>query len=387
MPELLLCLSQGENVNSYQFKMTGINVYSFEEAVYHCYHYWKQSVDDFTSEEFEEWVREVLSLSFLASKIKGLNKLDSLSEKLTTFLTLVDYLDVEQISILKAELVEWEARLEWEKYKERGDYLMEKKEPARAFAFYRKALAFGENVRVLNNIAIALMQLERFKEAIDYLGRAVNIEPNNVQIVLNLAECCIYAHEFESAESCLHHAEELDENNPDVQYLYGELNIESDKTRNSIEYFERAFEMNNEPKYIYRIAEVYVKLRQFDRALECLTKVKTKDNSFLVQQSKIYAASNNVPAAVKCIERALIFERDNAELWTMLAKYSRMEYDITKAQSSITRALNIAPESETAQLENARIKKAQGKIKDYQTTLHDILEGFKKKYRELTQME
>jgi len=387
MPELLLCISQDEIGSPYQFKTTGINVYSFEEAVYHCYHYWKQSIDDFMSEEFLEWVREALGLSFLASRIKSLSKLTNFSDRLIGFLSIIDYFDETRLTALKEQLTEWEARLEWERLKDRADYLLQKNDPQRAYALYRQALGYGDNTRILNNLAITLMKLEHYEQAETCFERALAAHSSEnsrdeLQLLLNLTEAAIYSHNFVRAEQCLRKAEAIEPNVADISYLYGELNVETDNIRHSIEFFEKALNMEYDPHFIYRIAETYVRLRKYDQALEALTKIKDKNAEFLAHQASVYAAANNMPAAVKCIERALLTERDSASLWTLLARYHRMDYDLARADSAIVRALALEPEDDKAQLENARIKKAQGKTKDYQVSLHQILDGFKQKYRD-----
>ena len=387
MPELLLCISQVEIDTPYQFKTTRIKVYSFEEAVYHCYHYWKQSIDDFMSLEFLEWVRESLGLKFIASRIKSLSKLANFSDRLIGFLSSIDYFDEVRLTALKTQLIEWEARLEWERLKERADYLTKKNDHQRAYLLYRQALEYEENAEILNNLAVTLMNLEHYGQAEGYFMRALAMPlsgnpRDKLQLLLNLAEAAIYSHNFVRVEQCLREAESIQPNAADILYLYGELNVESDNIRHSIEFFEKALGMEYDPHYIYRIAQTYVRLRKYDQALEALTKIKDKDIKFLTHQASIYAAASNISAAVKCIEKALLTERDSVALWTLIARYHRMNYDLMRADAAITRALALDPESDNAQLENARIKKAQGKTKDYQVVLSRILSGFKQKYRD-----
>jgi len=339
------------------------------------------------SEEFLLWVREVLGLSFLASRINSLSKLANFSDRLIGFLSSIDYFDEVRLTALKTQLIEWEARLEWERLKERADYLTKKNDHQRAYLLYRQALEYEENAEILNNLAVTLMNLEHYGQAEGYFMRALAMPlsgnpRDKLQLLLNLAEAAIYSHNFVRVEQCLREAESIQPNAADILYLYGELNVESDNIRHSIEFFEKALGMEYDPHYIYRIAQTYVRLRKYDQALEALTKIKDKDIKFLTHQASIYAAASNISAAVKCIEKALLTERDSVALWTLIARYHRMNYDLMRADAAITRALALDPESDNAQLENARIKKAQGKTKDYQVVLSRILSGFKQKYRD-----
>jgi ABC-type maltose transport system permease subunit len=112
---LILSLSQAEAAKPYKFKATNISVFSFEEAQFHCLHYWKQSVEDFTCEEFIDWVKNTLKLSFISSKLVEISRIHSFSERLTRFLSLSDYLDYGDVEPLIAELTAWESRKDWEK--------------------------------------------------------------------------------------------------------------------------------------------------------------------------------------------------------------------------------------------------------------------------------
>jgi tetratricopeptide (TPR) repeat protein len=159
----------------------------------------------------------------------------------------------------------------------------------------------------------------------------------------------------------------------------------------SIELFQQAItasenenlDFEPEPYYVYRLADVYVKMRQYDKALAALEQVADKDMDFYAKQAELYAAANNLPAAVKSTQRALMIQNNSVELWTKQAMYYRQDYDLVRANAAISKALSIDPENERAKLENARIKKGMGRQKEYQAVLNNVLKGFRGKYREL----
>ena len=134
--QMLLCTSQKLS-SFYIFKYTNIKVYSLEEALYHCYHYWKESLDDFISQDFVDWVKDDLQMSFIASRIKEIIHYDSLSERLIKFLCIIDYFNEREILEIRGRLSEWEKRLEWEKLKDRGDYFNNMNQPAKAYPSLR----------------------------------------------------------------------------------------------------------------------------------------------------------------------------------------------------------------------------------------------------------
>jgi tetratricopeptide (TPR) repeat protein len=124
-------------------------------------------------------------------------------------------------------------------------------------------------------------------------------------------------------------------------------------------------------------------MRQYEKALSVISSVSFKDAGFHMKQAELHAAAGNLPAAAKAVQLALINQSNNIELWVKLAKYYRMDYDLPKAESAITKALSIDAENERARLESARIKKAQGRTREYQGILNQVLKGFRQRYREV----
>ncbi len=337
-------------------------------------------------DEFIDWVSRALKLSFIAAKIKDLSGFPSLSRKLSQFLSLIDYFSNEQIENLRKEIALWENRKEWEKLKERGDYLINNGDEEKAYSYYKKALEHGENPQLLNNIAITLLKMERYSEAIEYLNRALGMMPHDYKLLLHIAEAHLLNKDFDSVNKIietikLHYGEA-----GDVYYMYGELVFSSGRYFEAISYFERAVEAAETStqrwEYMYRLCDVYLKLRFYDKALETLDKIACKDKYLLKKQAEVYVAYNNIPAAIRCIEKALMQDKNSVDLWTRLARYYRMDYDLTRANSAIIKALDLSPSNEKAGLENARIKKSMGRIKEYQVILKDVLGRFKEKYRE-----
>jgi len=379
---LLLCASQQKNVVPYQFKLTNVKVYSIEEALYHAYSYWKESLDDVSSRPFADWVSNALGLPRVAKKISGADSADGLSARLINFLSVIDYFDEDELGELHAQLVEWENRLEWERLKDRGDQLNGAGQPAKAYPFYLRALAHDENARLLNNAGVCLMKLCKYREAAAYLERAHTARPDDAQITKNFIEALIYGRDFGRAKELLTEIEATG-GAGDLSYLYGELCYEEGDIRGAAEHYQKATASGDDVFYIYRLTEIYVKLRYFDRAIETMNAAPVKDRFFLIKQAEIYAACGNVPAAIKCVEKALVTDKGGAKLWMTLAQLYRLNYDNTRAEMSIRMALDIEPDNEEALLESARIKKLSGKTREYQQILRSILQNFKKSYREI----
>jgi tetratricopeptide (TPR) repeat protein len=383
--DIFLCASQQPNDIPYQFKTTGIRVYSFEEALYHTFHYWKQSADDFCSDEFISWVHDALGLSHFAARIRALVKVEAFNTRLINFLQLIDYFDAGDLGSLSSELESWEKRRTWEKLKERGDYLMERGDPDKAAALYMKALLYDENAVLYNNLGIAHMRAGEHRAAYENILAARALMPGNVKLALHAAEAAVYAGLYGEARELLGEAEASDGDNPDIPFLYGLLSFTRNDYARSIEYYQQAIRLSEgrEPYYLYALADVYAKIRQYDRALGAIGRAPEKDVLYYSKEAELLALSGNLPAAEKSIQKAIFQRNNDPELWTRLAAYHRMDYDLNTANAAITKALALDPDNERAQLENGRIKKGMGRTKDYQKVLNGILKGFRKKYREM----
>jgi tetratricopeptide (TPR) repeat protein len=396
MAELLQCLSPRDAETPYKFKATDINVFTFEEALYHCYHYWKQSADEFVCEGFISWVHTALGLAHIAGRLREIRGIENFTERYCAFLAVTPYFSDKKINALKKEFGEWENRLEWEKLKERGDYFMNNAvksnaaaslyngDYAKAFSFYNRALAGSEVAEVLNNAAVSLMKQSRFDEASGYFERAMDADPENVRFTLNYIESLVFGGEYDRAWEAIGGIEGLDLS--ETAYFKGEINFKMKRYYTSIPFYEQAISVakaRGEPwaQYLYRLCDVLIRIRQFEKALETVNRSETKDKDFLRKQADIHAAYGNLPAAIKCMESALMADRAAADIWTRLASYYRMDYDFNRANGAITTAMSIAPNNPHVKLECARIRKAQGLTKEYQSILSDVLNGFKTAYR------
>ncbi len=402
MSELLLCTSQTENTTAYTFKMTGMSVFSLEEALYHCFHYWKESTEDFCSEEFVSWLHG-LGLVFYAKKIAKLRTQESLTQRLLSFLTLIDYFNEAELDTLKTKLSKWESRMEWERLKDRGDFFFKKEAFAEAVHFYKKSSAIKETPTILNNVGVSFMHLKRFTQANESFTKALalydgKLHKDTALIQLNAAESLIYSKLFHEAEDKLRNVYEWlrsVHDQPDTayetalkirhKYLTGLLFYETGIFEKAIS----ALEGLKLKEGFYLKARCHIKLRQFDKATTAVEQVLSLEGAnkpenyeeFLKNQAQVFAESNNIPAAIKAIEKALIVNPNAPRLWVLLARYYRLDYNLTLAASAISKALNLKETDTEVLMEQARIKKAQGKIRDYQLILGNILKEVKKIHR------
>ncbi|MCL2398392.1 MAG: tetratricopeptide repeat protein [Defluviitaleaceae bacterium] len=388
--KLILCASQQENSVPYRFTATGIQVYTFEEALYHVYHYWKQSVDDITASNLISWVSDTLGLAVLASKLKEIAKIEIFSERMLTFLGVIEYFEKSELAALKPQLERWEKRLEWETYKERADDMVKRGEPDKAIPLYHRALHFDKNIPVLNNLSVAYMQMEAYKEACIFLEQALEMEKCNWELILHYAEALLHNNRITEGAKAIELAAEVSPEaaKGDILYLRGELSLRKGKHDDAISYFEQAIALYPQDQYVFRLSDVYVGRRQFEKALDVLNHfipdpVKERNISCLMKEAELHSLAGNLFGAIQTIKRAQKIKPDYVELWVRLARYLRLDYNLPKAEEAIDKALSLDSSNERARLESARIKKGTGHTKSYQQLLKGILAEFKGRYREV----
>ena len=390
MTTLTLTASQSSTaaISPFVFPMTGIHVYSIEEVLYHCFHEWRRSVDVLDRPEaLISWIEGELGLGVISSKLRDYALIENTAERFMAFLKVVPYsgLPALEMDALAKDLTKWERRKSWEKLAEQGDYWSARGEGRRAYNLYTKSLALMDtpSPALLNNCGVAAMATANYEEAAAHFTRAAALAPDSPQLRFNLIEALIYAGDIDAAQSHIEEAAVTSPDHHELYYFQGEVHYHQKNYFDAIKLLEKALEKNYDPEYIYRLCDCYMRVRLYDRALEAIATVRDHDTAFLRKQAALYAAAHNVPMAVKSIEKAIVHGTNNkdAELWILLAEYHRLDYDLPKAAAAITHALSLAPDNTAALLEQARIRKAQGRTKDYQNILQNILTTMKDEYR------
>jgi len=391
---LQLCISQQLSETPFTFRATGIRVYSIEEALYHVYHYWRESADEFSSANMSAWV-EGLGLSPLAAKIQTLASISSFSKRTLAFLSLIEYFNKAELAQLKTDLVSWEHRVEWERLKDRADQLVSRGEPAKALPLYRRALKYEENPFLLNNMAIAYIKTGNYRQGTVLLAKAHAAQPQNQAILLHYTEAAILSDDYENANTILHEAEKIDPNSPDILFLRGLMVYRQRDFSGALNWFLRAKAKCEAPqtqlsatKTAYRIshkiAETYVQMHQHDKAIDSLI---PDDPTYHIKMSEIYAAYGHahIPEAIRHLRQAIEQEHNqpaSAALWAKLAQYYRMDYDWQRANEAITNALSPGSEpSGGTLLENTRVKKGMGRMREYRAGLGVVLRRLVEEYR------
>jgi len=105
MAKLIKSLTNENATTPFLFEGTGIRIYSFEEALYHCYYYWKQSLEDCVSDSLVKWTRNTLGLSCIADELEKIALLKNTAERFYALLTVTPYFDNEKVDARCLEII------------------------------------------------------------------------------------------------------------------------------------------------------------------------------------------------------------------------------------------------------------------------------------------
>lgn len=364
------------------FVETGINVYSFEELLFHCYHYWRESLNDVTGGGVAKWVQEKLELGFVAGKIDKIMRAQTpISEKYMQFLALEGYLDEDDLYMLEFKIMAWENKSELEKVKQQGDERLHAEDYEKALFYYEKLLEFGEDASVYNNIGCCCMKMGRLSQAEEYFQKAGALEPRNSRIKLNLSMLYSLQNRSSEAEEMLVELEKTD-NDRNVQYYLGVLELRRNNMDKAEAYFNRAVDMGNTMDANAALSKIAMRKKDYVSAKRYIERITDKSSKqYLEHMAQINYALGDKAAALKNTEQLLIRSFDKASHWTMAAKLYRETGNLQKAANAVAKALELDAANEEAVFEDARLKKELGKHKDYQQQLGKIIDQWKAKYR------
>jgi tetratricopeptide (TPR) repeat protein len=231
----------------------------------------------------------------------------------------------------------------------------ESKDLKNSVALYEKLLEIEPNNRyALNNIAVALIDLNLYSKAIIYLNKAIEINDQDalsfanranaynqlgeLRKALEDAETAIkidpklewaYSvkgniltknHRFDDAKDTLSKAIELNPESPSAYFLRGYLHEEIEMYSDSINDYLKAIELGfkNLPLIYNNLAVAYRRLRQFDKAVEFIKKARSINPEYPNldgTMALIYADQGKEELFYEYVNKAL---KKGCEVWKYL---------------------------------------------------------------------
>ena len=165
--------------------------------------------------------------------------------------------------------------------------------------------------------------------ALEELTLAAAIDPEYATAFSTRGLVLYHVREFESAEKDFRRALSLEGRNPEINNNYGWFLCQTGKARESITYFERAFQnpMYQTPGVAYMNAGAcYIKLGELDRAEDALRKslqLSPEDPQVLFHLAHVYYKRGNSDAAKKHLTDAVRQMDPGPEMLWLLLRVER----------------------------------------------------------------
>lgn len=379
---LILSVSPEGVNNPYYFNSTRKKIYSLEELIYHCYYYWRQSIDDFLSGTIELWIEQELGLKYLSSRIQKIKDNEkTITNQYSCFLKVIDYFEENEIVTLQREIFFWENMDQWKKYKEKADYFLENYEYQKAINSYKDALEINEDIAVINNLGVAYMKYGKYVEAMECFKKAHIRQEDNVAIILNTIEVLMLQGEYNLAYNTLQKFESI-QNNPEVLNVYGQLEYLQQNYDKALEYFSHAHEVGDHFISLIKTAYVYSKQGKYKESIKTIESIENKENTeYYYEYAYLHYEIGNIKEAIIKAEKSVEYDKKNRDVWLLLIKLYKQNKNLELAQRAILKVFEMDSDNEQAKLEYATLKKSNGFIKDYQEMLKTIVSKWKQIYR------
>jgi tetratricopeptide (TPR) repeat protein len=384
MASLILSVSPEKVERPYYFYMTKIKVYSLEELYYHCYHYWKQSIDDFLMGKLEDWIKLELGLNSISSQIAKIkDEFPSITDQYVRFLDIIDYFYESELDTLRKEIFKWENKAEWEKCKEKADYFMAQNKPEEALKWYKKAIVYDENAKLYNNMGVACIHMGWYEDASYFLNKAYEKDSNSVSILLNLTEVYLLKGNYDQGAKYLKQAAKL-EDSKTICFYFGELYRQQGSETEAIEFYKRAIQKGDKFDSYIRLSRLYLRRREYETAEDYLEQIPNsfRNEVYWMEYANLYESWNKEDLALDCIQKSIEKNKKYILAWVSLARLYRKKRKLDEAAKAIDEALKVNEEDEGAKLEKARIQKEEGKQEEYQFSIREIIKKWIHRFRQ-----
>ena len=241
----------------------------------------------------------------------------------------------------------------------------------------------------LNEQSLLLIAKGKAEDAIRYLNKAKEINPNYLDTYINLGMAYASLENLDNAESNFRKAMLIDKNNPVIYFHLGNICFLRGNVEEGVAEYNKAIEKGFEdPQIYYNLGMVYEEINKFDMAIRNYSKAINKNKlepQFRLRQ--IYAFINNdkFDEALVALEELSKYCPDIFDGYHLRFEiyFAKGEYD--KAEKVIDNALELFPKDVSLFYDKIKVTNMLG---NYEKALEMIekaegMEGFEIEERNL----
>ena len=213
--------------------------------------------------------------------------------------------------------------------------------------FIRARSLDGKDVDILKGLAEALEKEEKPKEALEAVNSALELEPDNKDLIKQYVYTLLSAEDYDAAH---HNVQNLYEDNgqedPQVLDLYGQYCICTKQEENAKQYFDEIEKNNKQYKnHLLSQANRYNQIGETDKAVEkaeeFVSKVKDNPEGYNTL-GKIYQQAGNLEGAIDSYNKSKTLVKPNV----LADKKINNLQEMIKAKKSEEPVVEVAPVTE-----------------------------------------
>ena len=248
-----------------------------------------------------------------------------------------------------------------------GQLLLLAKEPAKARAHADIVLtAAPDNKEGVILRGSSLLSEGKFQEGIAELKRAIVLDPQNINVYLDLARAYVHVKDYGSAESVLQQALQARPQSLEARFALGDLHLIRGKADLAEAEYKRALsDAPDRPEPRIKLAGFYVSVNRLGDAeatYSAWAQSKPQDDSPLVALGDLYRVTDQIDKALASYQKALaVNPKSTAARDRQIALYLDTN-KLDEAEQQTTAILKANSKDPSGRLFDARLKLARGQI-------------------------
>ncbi|MGD9200468.1 MAG: tetratricopeptide repeat protein, partial [Chitinispirillia bacterium] len=241
---------------------------------------------------------------------------------------------------------------------------------------YQKLLKLDPQDETANRrVGMILLSNRKYSQAIINLEIVMTHTPNDVELILSLAEAYMQTERPQNAITLLNRAKDSKKHAVYVRDLLYKLYKQTNDKKNAEEEIIKLIELTKENKYKLLYIRDLIDIKKYDKANDLVMEIKSKDPSnvkCLMFLGEIQQAQNKLNEATETY-KMISYIKDNyapalCERGTIYLKQSKLE----RAKSFFNRCIKIDPDNLRSYVGLAQIAKAQNNNSLYSKYLSKV---------------
>lgn len=246
-----------------------------------------------------------------------------------------------------------------------------------AITYLKRSIEYNpENIDALGELSYAYEMKDMFANAIDVNNKILDIDPYSYETWVNIGKLYSLQEEFVKAIDAFEFALTINNNDTSLLKLIAHCLSLTDRIDEAIQKFEECLQLNPKDISAYiSISECYISIEKYNEALLYLNKghnIAPNNIEFNVKKAIIYIQLEQFDEASEIIKKGLEIDENSIDLWIVSGELHYQKGEIDNAENYFEKALDSDQENEFLldKLSNISITKEQyEKAADYLSNL------------------